>query len=285
MTSVHHAAEKQPQDRSNLIARSITAFIGGPIILFVTYLGGIPFLLVGLAAAVLIMLEFCALGAERNTPGNLWVGLPAVVAMVLAFVAGQFGLVIALFIAVGLGTWIYEQMRGVVAVDTRTRIGLTLAGLAYAALPVSFLITLRNLPNGMLWVFLLYGITWGTDTLAFLGGRRWGKHPLAPRISPKKSREGALIGVVGGVIIALLILALSGQLRPELLPLVLCGPPLAVIGDLFESWLKRRFQVGDSHIAGLNIVPGHGGVLDRTDSLVWVTTFCAIYFLLIGWIV
>lgn len=285
MTSVHHAADKQPQDRSNLIARSISAFVGGPIILFVTYLGGVPFLLVGLAAAVLIMLEFCALGAERNTPGNLWIGLPASIAVVLAFVAGQFGLVVVLFIAAGLGVWLYEQLRRVVDAGTVTRAGLTLAGLAYAALPVSFLVTLRNLPNGLLWIFLLYGITWGTDTLAFFGGRRWGKHPLAPRISPKKSVEGAVTGVVGGFIIAVLILALGGQLRLELLPLALFGPPLAVIGDLFESWLKRRFQVGDSHIAGLNIIPGHGGVLDRTDSLVWVTTFCAIYFLLIGLIV
>jgi phosphatidate cytidylyltransferase len=282
MTGVHHAADKQPQDRSNLITRSISAFIGGPIVLFVTYLGGVPFLVIGLAAAVLIMLEFCALGAERSTLGNLRIGLPAAVAVVLAFVAGQFALVIALFIAAGLGVWLDERLRRAVDAGTPVRVGLTLAGLAYAALPVSFLVTLRNLPNGMLWIFLLYGITWGTDTLAFFGGRLWGKHPLAPRISPKKSVEGAVVGMVGGFIIALLILAASGQLRPELLPLALFGPPLAVIGDLFESWLKRRFQVGDSHIAGLNIIPGHGGVLDRTDSLVWVTSFCAVYFFLIG---
>ena len=80
---------KQAQDRSNFITRAITALIGGPLILILTYLGGIPFLITGLVMAVLSVLEFCALGNDRHMPGNIFIGLPAAVLLVLLVTSHQ----------------------------------------------------------------------------------------------------------------------------------------------------------------------------------------------------
>jgi phosphatidate cytidylyltransferase len=157
---------------------------------------------------------------------------------------------------------------------------VTLAGLAYTSFPAAFLIAIRMPPNGLIWVLLIICATWGTDTLAYLGGRWWGKTPLAPRISPKKTREGAITGILFGFAAGVAVLALSGKLSVGMVILVALLPPTAVLGDLFESRLKRFFYAGDSHIAGLNLIPGHGGMLDRTDSLVWVTTLCYMYLLI-----
>jgi phosphatidate cytidylyltransferase len=124
---------------------------------------------------------------------------------------------------------------------------------------------------------LIFALTWGTDSLAYIGGRLWGKTLLAPHISPKKTREGALVGIIGGIVPGILILLASDKLTVPLVLLVAVGPFIAILGDLVESGLKRAFGVKDSHIYGLNILPGHGGVLDRVDALILVTFFCYVY--------
>lgn len=282
MASAEQTARKQVQDRSNLITRAVTALILGPIVLYVTYVGGLPFLVACLLWAGLALLEFYALGAAQHSQGMVVLGLPIVLGMVLAFAGGQYLLELALFGIAAVGALTLELIRH--SRDNRSgqRILMTLAGLLYTGLPPAFLVDVRGLPNGLTWILLIFAITWGTDTLAYVGGRLWGKHPLAPRISPKKTVEGAVVGVVGGFVWGLLVLIFTGQFTPILIVLLVLGPPLAVIGDLFESRLKRVFQVGDSHLVGLNIIPGHGGILDRTDALVWVTTLCYIMFKVTG---
>jgi len=272
---------KQAQDRSNFITRAITALIGGPIILIITYIGGIPFLIAGLVMAVLSVLEFCALGNDRHIPGNIYVSLPGSVILVLLIVSHQPALSLLTVVIVAAAALLWDVARGI-SENRLQRVGMTLAALLYSGLPPAFIILIRALPDGLLWMFLIFALTWGTDTLAYLGGRFWGKHLLAPSISPKKTIEGAVVGVVGGFLLGLLTLIASQKVTPVLILLVLMAPPLAVIGDLFESRLKRYFHVGDSHLSGFNIIPGHGGVLDRTDALIWVVTLFYIYFLLIG---
>jgi phosphatidate cytidylyltransferase len=279
MTSV----SKEAQNNSNLLVRAATAVIIGPLILLVTYLGGIPFLIAGLAMAVLTLLEFAAMGAQRHMQGSVIIGVPAVIGLVLAIVAGQPVVVLGIFALALVADGLLEVIRRRNDSPLNLyRLGMTLAALVYAGFPPAFLLLIRALPDGLLWVYLIFAITWGTDTLAYFGGRFWGKHPLAPRISPKKTREGAAVGVVGGALLGLLLLLAAQHFMPALLPLLIMAPPVAVVGDLFESRLKRIFKVGDSHIAGFNIIPGHGGVMDRTDALIWVATLCYLYFGLIG---
>ena len=272
---------KQAQDRSNFITRAITALIGGPLILIITYIGGIPFLIAGLVMAVLSVLEFCALGNDRHMPGNIYIALPGAVILVLLVISHQPALALLTVVIVAVAALLWDLVRG--SSEKRwQRVGMTLAALLYSGLPPAFIILIRALPDGLLWMLLIFALTWGTDTLAYLGGRFWGKHLLAPSISPKKTVEGAVVGVIGGFLLGLLTLVASQKVTPVLILLVLIAPPLAVIGDLFESRLKRYFNVGDSHLSGFNIIPGHGGVLDRTDALIWVVTLFYIYFLVIG---
>ncbi len=257
----------------------ITALIGGPLILIITYLGGIPFLVTSVIWAILSVLEFCALGNDRHMPGNIYVGLAGSVLLVLTIVTHQPLWALAVVVAVIVLAFIWEALRG--ASENRVqRTGMTLAALLYSALPAAFIVLIRALPDGLLWMVLILMLTWGTDSFAYIGGRLWGKHLLAPTISPKKTVEGAVVGVVGGFILGILTLLAGQKLTPLLILLALLAPPLAVAGDLFESRLKRYFHVGDSHLNGFNIIPGHGGVLDRTDALIWVVTLFYVYFLI-----
>lgn len=155
-----------------------------------------------------------------------------------------------------------------------TRIATTIFGVLYVGWLGSHFILLRELPRvlgldyglGAEFVFLVVLLTWGCDTGAYLVGRSLGRHPLYPRVSPKKSREGAL----GGVLFALLC-ALGAQrtfagdwLEPgTALVLALVAAVAGQTGDLVESLIKRGSQAKDS----ATIIPGHGGTLDRFDSL------------------
>jgi phosphatidate cytidylyltransferase len=257
---------------SNFRVRLLTAAVAAPIVLLVTVWGGLPFWAAGLIFAALALLEFYALGVARGVQGAYIVGLPTVIGLVVAIVTRQYGAALLVVGLTALATLALEGIRRAGDGLAGQRLLITLVGLLYTGLPAAFMLELRALPDGLLWILTVFAVTWGTDTLAYFGGRWWGKRPLAPRISPKKTIEGALVGLIGGALIGALALALGGQLRPDLLPLLLIGPPLAVLGDLFESWIKRSFGIKDSHVAGINIIPGHGGVLDRTDALVWVIT-------------
>ncbi len=132
---------------------------------------------------------------------------------------------------------------------------------------------------GLGWFFFALFITWMSDTFAYLVGRSIGKHKLIPRVSPNKTIEGALGGLAAASITAVLVVNLFG-LPMETWIAALFGIGLGILGmlgDLFESQLKRRAQVKDSGDA----IPGHGGFFDRIDALIWVllATFALVPFL------
>ncbi len=128
------------------------------------------------------------------------------------------------------------------------------------------LVQIRELPQGQLWVLMLFVLLWSSDSFAYASGRLFGKHKLASKISPGKTLEG----LFGGMVLTIVALWLYnyfvfGELAFNLMWFVLVGllVLLAVVGDLFESYIKRMHNVKDSG----NILPGHGGLLDRLDSL------------------
>jgi phosphatidate cytidylyltransferase len=174
-----------------------------------------------------------------------------------------------------LTTFLLETLRH--RADVRrslSQVGMTLAGVFYLGFPSGFLVGLRALPDGGGAVDFADPVRHlGHGQLCLCGGRLWGKTPLAPKLSPKKTLEGAVVGVIGGMAAGLLLLALANGLSLAGAVVVFAGPFVAILGDLVESGLKRLFNVKDSHIAGLNILPGHGGILDRTDSLLLVASF------------
>ena len=140
-----------------------------------------------------------------------------------------------------------------------------LTSLLYLSNFVFFYLT-RGLENGFVWLLLLLIATWASDTFAYFVGRAIGKHKLAPLLSPKKTVEGAMGGVLGASLTALVFVKLVPGL--PLWPVVLLGALIglaSLLGDLVESALKRQAGVKDSG----NIIPGHGGMLDRFDSLLF----------------
>jgi phosphatidate cytidylyltransferase len=157
--------------------------------------------------------------------------------------------------------------------------GVTLGGMVYLGWIGAYFISLRALPDGKWWVLFVLPVIWAADTGAYFIGVRFGRHKLSPRLSPKKSWEGYLAGIVTGTLAGAL-LAWAWTVLPSA-----WGPPLSAawtpawkgalfgfilaalttLGDLGESMFKRQVGVKDSS----KLLPGHGGVFDRIDSWLW----------------
>jgi len=151
-----------------------------------------------------------------------------------------------------------------------TDFSITLAGILYLGWLGAYMVSLRSIPEGKWWVLLVLPAVWAADAGAFIIGRRWGRLKMSPRLSPHKTWEGYAGGIVFGVIVGALIAALWGLVSPVMSPLrgALMGLVLAAVtplGDLGESMIKRQVGAKDSS----NLIPGHGGVLDRIDSWLW----------------
>ncbi|MEK6790421.1 MAG: phosphatidate cytidylyltransferase [Deltaproteobacteria bacterium] len=217
---------------------------------------------------------------KRDPLGDaLGVGL-AVASPFAAFAIGDKAL-----LPVVIGSTFVFFVQGIVAragevKDAALGAALRTLGLVYIALPITFLFLIAaHGPRGRLWLLLLLIVIWANDTFAYFTGSLIGKHKLSPEISPGKTVEGALGGLVGGGMVAYifnyyvhlettvyLIIALS-------IVIGIAG----IFGDLAESLLKRSAGVKDSG----SLIPGHGGILDRIDSLLFPAPILY-YFILWG---
>jgi len=145
----------------------------------------------------------------------------------------------------------------------------TIAGILYVGWLLSHLVALRGLDAGRNWVFFALFTTWASDTTAFFIGRKLGRHKLAPNISPGKTWEGATGGILGAIIVSILFFTATPFHLPltywQAIPLSILVSIFGQVGDLVESLLKRNMGVKDSG----KLLPGHGGVLDRMDSIIF----------------
>lgn len=238
-------------------------------------------LLIALGGWVFAVLVALALGTAAWEYWRLFKGggyrpslsllIAGVVLLVLARQMSGFDhspLVLALLVLADMAVQVIDYERGekTAALDFNINLGGTL----YLGWLGSYLISLRTLPDGLWWFMLVLPAIWIGDGGAYLIGRNLGRHKMAPLVSPKKTWEG----YVGGVVFAALGtagLAAIWHLRaPAVTPLHglvigLLVAALCPIGDLGESMLKRGFGVKDSS----NLLPGHGGALDRIDSWLW----------------
>lgn len=163
----------------------------------------------------------------------------------------------------------YERGRDQAGTD----LAVTLGGMFYIGWLGAYFISLRNLPEGKWWILVVLPAVWFADSGAYFIGKKYGRHLLSPRLSPKKTWEGYIGGIVVGVLLTAAFAALwrlgagpdSGitALRGALVGLVMGIFP--TLGDLGESMIKRQMGVKDSG----NILPGHGGAFDRIDSWLW----------------
>jgi phosphatidate cytidylyltransferase len=148
--------------------------------------------------------------------------------------------------------------------DQRWRYAFLVIGALYIGVPAGLLMPIRDKSDGLAWIVVLVFNNWFTDGFALLGGRLFGRTHFAPRLSPKKTLEGLIIGVAVGFIVGV---TLSQILQLSLNTALVANGMISlftVTGDLIESWAKRTFNIKDSG----TLLPGHGGFLDRVDGLV-----------------
>jgi len=180
-------------------------------------------------------------------------------------------LVALVFIAMTYHLIAFELGRNEAAGD----FSITITSLIYMGWIGAYLVKLRNLPGGLWWFFLVLPIIWFTDSGAYLIGKNFGKHKLSPRLSPKKTWEGSIGGLLFTLLFAWLIFAVTKEMNlQDWLYLSVIIAVTGTLGDLAESLLKRNAGVKDSG----KIIPGHGGVLDRFDATLFAVPFVFLYF-------
>jgi phosphatidate cytidylyltransferase len=268
-----------------LTKRLIVSIILIPVGVVLIKLGGWPFTLFISALLGLAAWEFCNLFAKSGHAPATFIVISGVVSLAITRLISGFEhqdliLTVSVLALMCYHLVAYEKGRELAATD----FAVSLGGLVYLGILGSHLISLRMLPDGLWWFMLILPIAWVADSGAFFIGSRFGKHRIAPRLSPKKSWEGYLGGIATGILAGILFSILWGLKTPAITIQrgIIAGLVLSVfptLGDLGESMLKRQFGVKDSG----NILPGHGGILDRIDSWIWAAAI-GYYLVLFLWI-
>ena len=288
---------------SNLAKRWVVAGVGIPVVVSVLYLGGLTLSLLVAVIAVLGSREYCSLAREGGaSPFNWLVGVMVACVVLLAAwrpMFLEFGVSMLGFLGLGSGVVMaFALAHRSPRAKPLSAVATTLFGVLYVGLPMAVILLLHELPNsqgwsgastipssGLLVVALPLAATWLGDAMALFTGTAWGKGGLAPQISPNKSWAGVWGGIGGAVLAATVWYYVTVPWLPEL-PVrspIIAGSIGAVIGvvgivgDLVESLFKREAGVKDSG----GILPGHGGILDRLDSLLFTlpTTYIALLML------
>ncbi|MBT8461366.1 MAG: phosphatidate cytidylyltransferase [Gemmatimonadetes bacterium] len=272
--------------RSDLGQRLTVAAIGIPVTVAVTYLGG-PWFAAGLA--VLAAVAVWEIGRMVSARGDRFV-YPVGVLLAASYPLAAFYLGPADSWGITLAAVVLVTGVATLRIGPEDRpfqaAALTLAAALYVGGLISFGVLLRerftdSAVEGTLFFFLPVTLTWLADTAAYFGGRAFGKHKLAPIISPNKTVEGAISALVAGPLGALIygwvvLPRLGDSLEiPGVLALGLVVAIAATLGDLAESALKRECGVKDSS----RLLPGHGGLLDRMDSLLWSIPAACVFLL------
>jgi len=250
--------------------RAASAVVLAPAAVLATWLGGIWFLALVVLACGLLASEWAMMSAPRA-----WrvmacaVGL-GLVAAVTATHAGQMSLGLLMLVFAAAAVALFARSRGLEAVDAAY-------GVLYLGWPAVLLIWLRDqaAPQGLNWTILVFAVAWSADIMAYLVGSALGGPKLWPRFSPNKTWSGFLGGLTAGALAgAGMALWLDmGRLSPLWGGALGLAAALATMaGDLWESALKRRFGVKD---AGA-LIPGHGGLLDRVDGLMFAVVVAAL---------
>lgn len=287
----------------NFIVRTLSGAVLLLVILGAMWVGYYGFLALLLLITVGGVWEFYALCRAKGYEPQRGLGVAIAVALYLAgamlsatlsdcntnlAVNGTFALVgICLFVAaifMAAIAFFAEVFRN--RTSPIVNVATTLAGVGYVALPMALMTLIPTMLGGfdnpwraIYFLFYLF-LVWGNDVFAYLAGVTMGRHKMCERLSPKKSWEGFVGGVLGSLAVGAVAATILGESYGIWMGLALIVSLASVVGDLVESMFKRDAGVKDSG----NIIPGHGGILDRFDAFI-LSAPCAFVFLLIVYLV
>lgn len=244
-----------PTKSNNLTLRIASAIVLAPLAVGAAYVGDWPFALFWGLAAIAVLWE--------------WTTLVAGAGHRITFASGAGALVIATFVA-----WLHRPMAAILLIGLgafaaaifapRRHRAWAMAGVGYAGMMMLAPVVLREDPGyGLFAVLLLFAIVWTTDVFAYFGGRALGGPKLCPPISPKKTWSGAIVGTVAATVVSVLLARYFTDFSGIAIAIVaFILSMVSQAGDLLESWVKRRFGAKDAS----QLIPGHGGVMDRLDG-------------------
>ena len=278
-----------------VLPRILTAVILVPLVLAIVWFGSIPYFLFVTGVSLIAIWEFCSMAEEGGYPNQLFMALfGGLVVMLSLYLDGApVGPIakapgpIFIFLLWTFAVFVREFFRADKG-HSFLRVVTTVSSVVFLALSLGHLVLLRDLraasgegfrPVGRELTFFLLVIIWTVDTGAWVVGRAIGKHKLAEMISPKKSWEGAIGGTILACGFAWLYREafLSASMgRVEAIVMAFFVAVAAQFSDLIESLIKRSFGAKDSS----QLLPGHGGVLDRFDSFIFAAPFY--YYMLVG---
>ncbi len=264
----------------NTVKRILVSVLAIPLILAVSFYGSWYFFLFVLTVALLSYYEFSNMVKNKGANANLLLGFAAIIFVVLnefMYVLNLYSFIIAFVVLLSLVELFRNKNSAVY------NIGATFLGVFYIGIFASSLIGIREFytPAGSEYVkggyliISMFVAIWICDTAAFFGGTSFGKHKLFPRVSPNKSWEGAVFGFIFAVITMMLakIILLNFLSWQAVILLGIIIGIIGQLGDLVESLFKRDAVVKDSS----NLIPGHGGIFDRFDSILFTAPVVLLY--------
>ena len=269
------------------LQRALATIIAGPLALVVIYYGGPLYFVLVSAILLLATIEYTRIMQKLDRALSLWLLIPIVA---LLWISGQWpqlgewvpALALGVFVVMIYALWLYEREKSRhVTADWMAMIG----GVVLIGWMGSHFFLIRSVPeNAWQWTMLAMLGTWVADSAAYLVGRflagrfLLGRHSLSPRLSPKKTIEGYTGGIIFAAIVVVIVANFMNFPFVPAMVLAILVSAVSPLGDLAISLLKREADVKDSG----TMLPGHGGALDRIDSLIWSVTMGYYLALLFG---
>lgn len=246
---------------TDLRARLISAVVLGAAVLVLTVVGGWPFRALCVIAGLVVFDEWAKITGARRAGSIFRFARRALIVALLALLFELPLAAVLIVVASSAFIWLVDR--------SDRRAGWTLSGFLYSAATALAPGMLRgDDTSGLLSLGFIVAVVWSTDICAYFSGRLIGGPKLMPMVSPKKTMSGALGGLLAGVVFgSLLVIAAKGSLDVFHVLLAAVLSIFGQAGDLYESWVKRRFGVKDSG----RLIPGHGGLMDRIDALIVAT--------------
>lgn len=268
------------EKHNNFLKRTMTIIIGVPLVFLAILWKEFPFFIVIIIIALLGLRELYSMARKQGYKPLYILGAILTSYFIFISVYDIYSLnyyieniVITFFIILSFIIQLFKKNYSKVL----TEISITIFGSIYLGYLFSFILKIKDLPNGNYFLISLLIITWANDTGAYLIGTKLGKNKIFPKISPKKTIEGSIGGIIFGIASTFAFKSWLNLTFYELLSLGLIISIIAQLGDLFESVLKRGSGIKDSG----TLVPGHGGILDCLDSLMFTAPVFYYYIILL----